>query len=429
LYCAGLRLGGRVVAIVAVTAFLFGPLGVGSLLGWAYLEGITSAALIASTLAWLVWFQERDAGWLRCAALLAGFSVTFKLTAGLFPVALGTLTILTLTHEARRAAQPMRPALLKIVYLLPFVVLPVVPWLVRSAIETGNPLFPMAAQWIPSRDFSADLAAKFDRYNRYMVWGVNLSWTLERRRVFFFAVTAGLVLVGGLLSWRQRSFMTRATALVVVGSLLAQMLAAGLYKRYWIPIFSVFQLPLIALFVRELSAQWVRRALIAITALGSLVQARQSLKSVDNDAVGVVRTALGLETQHTFLAQHLPLFPIYELANRELPVNAGFVMSQYCGGFYLDRSTFCADITQEALRYSDWPTFVADLRKLGITHAIAPRSWAEPGSKPSMEGGNVSMLVREREHACVSQLLRDHSRLLQSGSDQGLYALDLGSLP
>jgi hypothetical protein len=104
-------------------------------------------------------------------------------------------------------------------------------------------------------------------------------------------------------------------------------------------------------------------------------------------------------------------------------------MSQYCGGFYLDRSTYCADITQESLRYTDLATCVSDLRHLGITHAIAPRFWALPGSKPTMEGGNVSMLVREGEHACISELIRNHARLLFAAGDQGLYAFSLDSLP
>jgi hypothetical protein len=208
-----------------------------------------------------------------------------------------------------------------------------------------------------------------------------------------------------------------------------QLAAAGLYKRYWIPIFSVFQLLAIAMFARELSARWVRNAVLVVTGLGSLFQAKQSLKSVDNDLSGLLRTATGLETQREFTMHHDALFPIYELANRELPQSAGLMMSEYCGGFYLDRASFCADITQEALRYTDFPTFVGDVRRLGITHAIAPRAWAELGSKPTMEGGNVSMLVREQEHAQVSVLLREHARLLLAADNQGLYAIDLSSLP
>lgn len=431
LYLTGKRLGGRPVGMLAVAAYLFGPMGVGVLLGWAYLEGATSAVLVGATLAWVIWFQERDRAWLRCGVLLAGFAVSFKLTAGLFPVALAALTITTLLHEARTSGSKATSAVLSLLPLVPLLALPVLPWLVRSAIVTGNPVFPMGAQWIPSRDFSGPLAAKFEHYNRYMVWGINLgpSWDLERRRKFFNGIALAVLACGGLVAWRQRTFMARATAWVALGTVLVQLGAAGLYKRYWIPVFSVFQLLAIAMFARELSARWARSAILAVTALGSLFQARQSLKSVDMDALGLLRTALGVESQREFATRHDALFPIYEFANSQLSSSAGVMMSEYCGGFYLDRASFCADITQEALRYTDFSTFVGDLRRLGITHAIAPRAWAELGSKPRMEGGNVSMLVREQEHAQVSVLLRDHARLLVAADNQGLYALDLGSLP
>ena len=430
LYLAGKRLAGPPLAALATTVLLYGPFGVGPLLGWAYLEGATSAALIGSGLCWLIWFQTRERGWLRGAVVLAGLGTSFKLTAGLFPVALGALTLLTLWQEAKQQQQAVLPKFASVLPLLPLLALPVLPWLVRSALETGNPLFPMGAQWIPSRGLSPAMSAKFDSYNRYMVWGIHLSeaWTLERRKLFFFALVAGLGLTGALIAWRQRSFMTRSTAWVVLGTLLVQMLAAGLYKRYWIPVLSIFQLPILALFANQLAARWVRPALVGVAFLGSLFQARQGLKTVDNDVGGLVKTALGVEAQTAYLARHLALFPLYELANRDLPSASGVVMSQYCGGFYLDRSTFCADIAQESLRFDTWDNFVADVHRLGITHIIAPRFWAEPGSKPAMEGGNVSMLVREREHACIGQLMRAHSRLLLAADDQGLYAVDTSSL-
>ena len=65
-----------------------------------------------------------------------------------------------------------------------------------------------------------------------------------------------------------------------------------------------------------------------VAGLGSLFLARQSLKSVDNDLSGLLRTAFGLEPQREFITRHHALFPIYELANRELPASAGLMMSE-----------------------------------------------------------------------------------------------------
>jgi len=426
LFAAGKRLVSREVAAAAVSAYLFGPFGVGPLLGWAYVEGVTCAALIGAALAWLVWFERRERAWLRSAAVLAGIGVSCKLTAGLFPAALGALTLIVLLREAREARQPLLPVLGSVLALLPFLVLPVLPWLVRAAIVTGNPVFPMGAKLIASRDFSGPLAGKFEEYNRYMVWGVNLHWTLARRKLFFLGTALVLLFGGGTITLLQRKPTLRIASAIIAVTFLVQFLAAGAYKRYWIPILSVFTLPMLALFARQFAWSWVRNALVALTALLSMATARNLLGSVSNDVGGLLRTALGVEPQLSFLRRQLPLYPLYELANRDLPPG-GVMMAQYCGGFYLDRPTFCGDIVQESLRYNDFATCSADLRRLGISYVIAPASWALLGSKPAMEGGNVSMLVREGEHACLNQLLREHGRFLLGATDYALFSVDVPS--
>jgi hypothetical protein len=159
-----------------------------------------------------------------------------------------------------------------------------------------------------------------------------------------------------------------------------------------------------------------------------LYQAARNLKGVDYDVGGLVKTAIGVESQRDFLLRHVQLYPIYEHANRALPPRAGVLLAYYCGGFYLDRPTFCGDIVQESLRYSSFSDFVDDARRLRITHLVAPREWGDVDSKAPLEGGNVSMLIREKEHAYVGRLIRDHGSLLVAASDQGLYVLDWKTL-
>lgn len=434
LYAAALRLAGQVLAALAVSLLLFGPFGVGSLMGWAYVEAATAAALIGSALSWLLWYRQRELGWLRLAGLLAGVGVSFKMTAGLFPVALGALTIALLWREHRAQNRPIGGLWSLLLALLPFVVLPVLPWLVRSALVTGNPFFPMFAKLIPSRDFTGQQSADFDQYNRYMVWGVGAgqSWSLGLRKAMLAGVAAVLALAGAIVVRRQRSYPARATAVVVLMTVLIQLGAAGLYKRYWIPALAVLQLPMLLLLVPWLSAAWVRAAVIGLTALTSLFCAKQVYSSVGGDVSGLVKTSLGLESQEAFLRRQLPLLPLYELVNRQSPPDSGVMLGGYCGGFHIDRATFCADIVQSAVRVSSWQEFKADVLKHGVTHVIAPRDWAiplpNPEQAPPLQVGNTSYLIRHQEHVMLGRLMREHSRLLLPASDQGLYAIDLSSL-
>jgi hypothetical protein len=318
--------------------------------------------------------------------------------------------------------------------LLPFVALPVLPWLVRSALVTGNPFFPMFAKMIPSRDFTAQQSADFDQYNRYLVWGVGMGaqWGIGLRKAILVGVAAVIGAAGVLTYRRQRSFPARATVVVVLATILIQLAAAGIYKRYWVPVLAVLQLPILLLLRPHMEARWVRPALVGVTALLSLFAGKQVLGSVNNDISGLLKTSLGVQSQRAFLERQLPLLPLYDRVNAVAAPDAGVMLAAYCGGFHIDRRTFCADIVQSSIRVSSWPEFVADLRKQHVTYVIAPREWEVPwpadAPEPPLPVGNTSFLIRHREMLMIGKLMREHGRLLLPASDQGLYEIDASLL-
>ncbi len=426
LYLAGRRLGGANTGAVAAALFLVGPAGVCVVLGCAYVEGAASFAMIASALAWILWYQSREGGFLRCAALLAGLAVTFKISSALFPVAMFALTFVAVASPGKDTAslfQRLSQGMSACLRLLPLVVAPLLPWMTRSASVTGNPVFPLFARWIPSRDFSPGLSAKFDRFNRYMTWGNSFGrdWNIETRTHVLLGLCAALAVIGTLIALRMRSWITRGTAFVVLGTLLAQLLAAGLYIRYSTPIGSVLALPILAGLRPILSRKWVSAVLAAATLAASLGQAHRCLGS---NAREIVAAAFGAESHEAFLRDELALFPLYEEANRDLPPDAGVLLSCYCAGFYLDRKTYCAEIVQESLRYSSWDDFTSDLRKLHITHVIAPSALANGGPPPPVDRSSVSALMRDDQVRFVRRLLTEQGHLRGTSADQSLYELE-----
>jgi hypothetical protein len=433
LYLAGKRLLDARVGALAVAIYLFGPAGVGGLLGWAYVEGLTGFAIISSALAWSIWFRERRIGWLRCAAALAGVAVSFKITAGLFPLALGALTLAVLREEVQsRAARSVRsPAAL--LWLAPLVIAPVSPWLLRAALVTGNPIFPMFARWIPSRDFSPELAQQWEHFNRYMNWAIvfGAGWSLETRKLILAGCALVVVLTAAVASVRLRGRLERAVIVVLAGTVLAQLGAVGLYVRYWVPMLSVLQLPFLAFLASKISlaARWQRPAIVALTAFLSLSQARRSLATVGYDIAALLRTAAGAGDKAAFIQSHIPLFSMYQHANQELPQSSRILLAFYCGGFYIDATTLCADIVQGSLSLGSWSEFVADVRRLGVTHVMGPRGMAEGAPLPPGDASGVGYMVRKPEWEFVGKLASEHGRLLTSAADQGLYAIDLASLP
>jgi hypothetical protein len=430
LYLAGKRWRGELVGALAATLFLVGPAGAGVLLGCAYVEGAAGFAMIGAAMAWLAWSRGRRAGWLRCAAVLAGVGASFKITAALFPVALGALTILVLYNDARQQQPPGRPALRSLWGMVPLLALPVAPWLVRSLLLTGNPLFPMFATVIPSRDMSPALSAAYDKFNRYNTWGTGFGpqWSVPLRQKILAAAGGALVVAGIFIYTRMRTWMARATVIVLLLTSVAQLLAAGLYVRYWIPLLSVLQLPLAAVVLERLSTRWRQGAVLVVTLLVSLMTARRGIKSVDGDLGGLAKTAVGLQEPRAFVAKHIGLLPLYEHGNRELPATARVLLACTCIGFYLDRTTYCSEFPQDSLRFTTWDEFLADVHRLGVTHVMAPRVLAGDGDDPPLEISSASMLRRRQEYAFVRRMLSRHGRLLASASDQGLYEIDSAAL-
>ena len=424
LYFAGRRLSGPVLGATAVALYLFGPVGVANLLGWAYLEGATSLASIAATLAWIIWFQGRQSGWLRCAFALAGVGVSFKITAGLFPVGLSALTLVCWWNDRRQARSESKPeSRLPWLSLLVLSIAPVTPWLARSAIVTGNPFFPLFARLLPSRDFSPEQAGQWEHFNRYLNWAIRVgaSWSLERRQLILVGVGALFAGVAGVIWLKQRTWLARAMTIALLVIALLQLGAVGLYIRYWIPVMSVFQLPLLLQLPRIMARRTFQVVLVGATALASLSQARRSLTN-RTTPTDVLTTAFGLQPQHEFLHKTMPLMPLYDQVNQTLPVRTGVLLAAYCGGFYLDRSTFCADIVQGSLRFTTFAEFSADLQRLGITHVLAPRAMAAGEMQPD-EAAGVGFMIHEQECELVGKLLREQATLLGAAADQGLYEL------
>jgi Dolichyl-phosphate-mannose-protein mannosyltransferase len=427
IYLCGKRLRSAATGAVSAALYLVGPAGVMALLGHAYLEGAITFVSAAAVLAWLIWYQEREVAWLRCAALLAGVATSFKITAVLFTLALSGLTIAALLFENERQGKLV---LARLAGLAPWILAPIAPWLIRAAIVTGNPVFPLFAGLIPSRDFSPAVARGFDHYNRYQLWGSGLgsAVTLGERRLILLLVAVGALAIA-TLAWRRfPSKIARATVIALLVPFLLQLSAVGLYVRYWMPLFAILQLPIVASFHAVFSKRWAPTLFVAILALASATKARKMLSEVSYDVKGLVGAAFGFEDRRAFTIRHLPLFPLYEYANTETKPDAHILLSYYCGGFYVDRWTYCADLPQDSVRFTTWSDFAADLTRLQVTHVIAPTSLTNGAPPPAIDPSSPSQLIRKKENELLGRLLTTHSRLLRVASDQGIYQLDQSDL-
>ncbi len=414
IYLAGARLhaqsGGPLAATLAFSLFATRH----STLGSAYIDGFLVFAMSAAALSWLVWRAENSEGWLRSAALLSGFSVSFKITCVHFAFALAILTLAA--RPAKFAAPPGQGArrwLSSGAWVpLALLLLPVAPWMLRAGWLTGNPFFPAFASSVATRDLSAESARAFTRAMRYRNWGANFGSDLALRQQLVAGVAVLLVAGVAFCVWRWKGREARAVAVALLVAALLQLAAVGLNARLWIPLLIVFVLPLTAALKQQLARRWLPAALASAALLGSAVH----LRKVDNEVQlsRLIRAPFSAAQRRSVLLTGRPTVPVNEWVNANLPRDSRVLLLFFSTGFYVDRTTFVADFVQDALRFGSVAQFMGDAHALGITHIVRPVALEDPRD---------SLIDKPRQFAIACRVTAEYGQLLARVGDAEVYQL------
>src|SRR5262249_36345614 len=204
-------------------------------------------------------------------ALCAGIAVSFKLTAAPLVVA----WICTIALELRIRGASWLEVVKRLTVFGVIAAAPTCLWLLRNFLVTGNPVFPMLAGLIATRDWSIEQTQILSRYMHYYSWGVASGAQLSEEARKALVLLTALLVVGtaGLLSWLTRDTALRILlALATIYTVLCVLLT-GLVFRYWL--FGIVCFTLVAAIVLR---QWVpqlarRRAIaLALITIACLVQ-------------------------------------------------------------------------------------------------------------------------------------------------------------
>ena len=131
-----------------------------SALGWAYIDWFCLAFGLAVLICLKQWALDGNARSLLLAGLFAGFGIATKYTAGV--IIFGAL-LWTVYFAIRQKRDAVKPVLLFLIGAL----LPVLPWLIKNLIATGNPLYPFISF---AGSFNADRAATLQSLYPFGNW-------------------------------------------------------------------------------------------------------------------------------------------------------------------------------------------------------------------------------------------------------------------
>jgi hypothetical protein len=336
----------------------------------------------------LAWRTSGRAGDVRRAGLMAGLAGGTKVLALLVPALLG---IALLVWLARRA-ESFRGALPTAVAFGLIALVAIVPFYLRSTIDTGNPIFPFGYGVFGGKNWNAAASAYLDEY--YLQYQttyasrrdagpyaglavVRFPWDLTMHpESFENAARSSLDVSPFLLAFAPALLLVtrrRAAVLTVAAVGLAYMsivsTGAWAHPRY------VY--PGVALAVAaSVPAAWAllgprfAAVLVGLTIAGNLALTSRLLMPMFPDQL---RVAVGRQAPATFLRRWSTRYAFWERANPVVPAEGRvMVLEKVPHPYYIERPFLLASYLEQGLidyRRVDTPeALAAKARELGVTH-------------------------------------------------------------
>jgi hypothetical protein len=318
---------------------------------------------------------------LRLAGLAGGALASIKLTGPLGAAAIGAVLVPGLVAQARR--ESWRAAADSALRFAAPVVLLWLPWLVKSAVLTGNPVYPFLYGTFGGPDWSASLAERFASWQRSIGMGRSaLDYVLLPVRVTT-SGGPGYDRFGGAIGGHWLAVALLGLAGLRNPLARAGMLASAVYFALWaagsqqarflIPILAPLALAgaIGALELAERAAARRARPVLAALLVVAVVHAVIAMRGhVERAAALLPRFAGGAQALREAARAPADRFVA------GLPPDARLLLLNTNQGFFLERD-YLADSFFEASQIADWlrgqdtaPGVHALLTARGITHVL-----------------------------------------------------------
>ena len=339
-YGLGARLGGRRCGLITAAIFATAPIFLDQA-GGVSIDLAFAAMATAALSALLAHLDTQRRGWLIAAALLAGSSSGVRHT-GLLVCALLGIGVLAGNVAARWRATALFAAV---------AMLAAAPWLLRSALVTGNPFFPFFLNYFPTHAIDHAPVAGPGAHESILRSG-------GLRLVEFLRFPWDIVMRPGRYDGWSQSPGVLVLALGVPGFLIGgrRARAVGLYAiaggifffffmrlaRYLLPFF----IPMMAL--AGLAATRLRPLSRPVAALlsATFLYGLTLHTLVIHDKIPVV---LGMETREEHLRRRVERYELFRYLNRFCN-DGGVVLSLDPRNYYLDPPAFQNVSTMKRLR-------------------------------------------------------------------------------
>ena len=201
----------------------------------------------------------------------------------------------------------------------------------------------------------------------------------------------------------------------------------GTYIRYLIPVFAPIFLIVISSLLPDQPKKQVGFVFAAL--LTVLVIHPDSIRT-DANRVALATTYLtGRLSRDAYLSQKLPMYPMLQWAERNLPKDSGVAFCVWYDALptlLSRRSVHTNPWLQGAVRVDAWTPFVTDLKRFDITHFIVPTDDSFVLKEP--ESTDVEFGFRVRTEFRQFHRLRSKSEAIHSVGGFTLYRIGVKAL-
>lgn len=320
----------------------------------AYIDLGIAFQTAATVLTWLLWRRTPHRGLWFLMALLCGFTGSFKLT-GIFLGPALFLASLRL-HPIKRNDG--------LGFLL-LMLLPVAPYLIRSAVLTGNPVYPLLANLVPTRDWYPELTPVFRDFVGLYNWGSTRTWDTTTRQLIRGGFVAAMLVSTGLLM-RRPSAAPQRPLLAVVGGLFSISLAlTGPYQRYLLPL-----LPLVVILAFPYLIVGLQRLVSALALVGLLLVSALQLTPIRQALPSLLG---GPAPREAYLVKNIPNYGALRFINQVSKPGERVLLVDDTS-YYCDRECFLLHpYLQGSIRLIRYDDFLTDVRQLAPRYVVLPR--------------------------------------------------------
>jgi hypothetical protein len=362
----------------------------------------------------------RKASLFKLAALFAGLAATTKLNGLWVIIALSSVLLFT-----RREVDTSAPAdrlirkqrLKEVIQFILIACCPVLPWLIRTWIVTGNPVYPIFFNLLGGKDWTAEGWPRIQYYFLLMNTPPGMAPTrpnLLLARAVLVLATLGIT----LLVYRG----TRHSRLAVPARFAATFatlvfLGSGYNLRFLLAAY-----PPVMLCAACALTNRGRWAPIAVCAVGILLIFRVGYRGLDPKLPQAVEVAFGKVSTEDYLRDTLPDYKTVDYVNTHLPESARLLVGTWeeSTAYYRPFALRANYWLQDSVHYDSPEHLESDLKRLGVTHLVLKPMEVEWCAKSSVCNGRMTT-----ETAALTDLAARHGTKLYTANGVTLYALSL----